>query len=166
MKCELCKQHAAEAAIKQVVDGEERELFVCPSCAQRAAGAMVTSIVELLLGAAIDLQLPDRDTLVCSGCGLSRTEFRKRARVGCARCYETFARELAPMLRDMHSGDQHVGKVPARERINRTRSELETALLEAVRNQRFEEAALLRDRIRTLQAAASPPPPGDGHAAS
>jgi len=166
MKCELCKQHKAETAIKQVVQGEERELFVCQSCAQRAAGTLVTSIVELLLGAAIDLQLPERDTLVCPGCGLSRTEFRQRARVGCARCYETFARELAPMLRDMHSGDQHVGKVPSRERISRTRSELENALKIAIHAQCYEEAAVLRDRLRKLQATVTPPPTGDDHAAS
>ena len=166
MKCELCKKHKAEVAIKQAVDGEERELFVCPSCAQRAAGTLVTSLVEMLLGAAIDLHLPERDPLVCPGCGLSRPEFRKRARVGCARCYETFARELAPMLRDMHSGDHHVGKMPARERVSRTRAELETALKTAIRAQRYEDAAVLRDRLHNLQATGTPPLPGDGHAAS
>ena len=166
MKCELCKKHKAEVAVKQTVDGEERELFVCPSCAQRAAGTLVTSLVEMLLGAAIDLQLPERDPLVCPGCGLSRPEFRKRARVGCARCYETFARELAPMLRDMHSGDHHVGKVPVRERVSRTRVELENALKLAIRTQRYEDAAVLRDRIRNLQATEPTPPPGDAHAAS
>ncbi|MEI8243410.1 MAG: UvrB/UvrC motif-containing protein [bacterium] len=166
MKCELCKLKKAEGAIKQVVDGEERELFVCPSCAQRAAGTLVTSLVEMLLGAAIDLQLPERDPLTCPGCGLSRPEFRKRARVGCARCYETFARELAPMLRDMHSGDHHVGKIPERERASRTRAELETALKSAVQAQRYEDAAILRDRIRNLHAKRPLTPPGDEHAAS
>jgi len=166
MKCELCKQQKAEVAIKQVVDGEERDLFVCPSCAQRAAGTLVTSLVEMLLGAAIDLQLPERDPLVCPGCGLSRPEFRKRARVGCSRCYETFARELAPMLRDMHSGDHHVGKIPSRERVSRTRSDLETALKAAIHDQRYEDAAMLRDRLRNLHATETPPSPGDGHAAS
>ena len=165
MKCEICQQQRAEVAVKQTVDGEERELFVCASCAQRAAGTVVTSLVEMLLGAAIDLQLPERDPLVCPGCGLARPEFRKRARVGCDRCYETFARELAPMLRDMHSGDHHIGKMPARERVSRTREELETALKNAVRAQRFEDAARLRDRICKLQAAETTPPPGDGHAA-
>ena len=166
MKCELCKKHKAEVAVKQVVDGEERELFVCGSCAQRTAGTLVTSLVEMLLGAAIDLQLPERDALVCPGCGLPRSEFRKRARVGCARCYETFARELAPMLRDMHSGDHHVGKVPARERLTRTRSELDVALQTAIREQRYEDAAMLRDRIRNLESAEKTLPPGDSHAAS
>jgi len=166
MKCELCKKQKAEVAIKQVVNGEERELFVCASCGQRAAGTLVTSLVEMLLGAAIDLQLPGRDAMACPSCGLSRAEFRKRGRVGCAGCYETFARELAPMLRDMHSGDHHVGKVPAREHVMRTRAELETELRNAIQAQRYEDAAVLRDRIRNLQATARLPLPGDGHAAS
>jgi protein arginine kinase activator len=166
MKCELCKNKEAASAIKQVVDGEERELFVCPTCAQRAAGPLVTSLVEMLLGAAIDVQLPEFDTLVCAGCGLPRSEFRKRGRVGCATCYETFAREVAPMLRDMHSGDHHVGKVPAREQLNRTRAELEATLKKAIRSQRYEDAAVLRDRLRQLEAGTARTPPGDKHAAS
>jgi protein arginine kinase activator len=158
MKCEMCQQQQAEVAIKQAAtNGEERELYVCRGCAQRSAGKMVASLVEMLLGAAIDLQLPENDTLVCPSCGLTRSEFRKRGRAGCARCYRTFARELAPMLRDLHSGDHHVGKVPARERVSRTRAELKTALRNAVRTQRFEDAAVLRDRLRKL-----PPPPAAG----
>lgn len=156
MKCEICKKKRAEVTIRQVVDQEERELFVCQDCAHRSAGEWVTSLVEMLLGATIDLRIPEREEGVCAGCGMSRAEFRKRTRVGCSRCYETFARELAPMLREMHSGDQHVGKVPAQERRGRERARLEGALKEAVRTQRYEDAALLRDRIRNLEAAAKP----------
>lgn len=164
MKCEICKQEGAEVAIKQSVDGVERELFVCSRCAQRTAGTLVSSLVEMLLGAAVDLELPSRDEATCPGCGLPRTEFRKRARVGCARCYETYARELAPMLRDMHAGDHHVGKLPARERLGRTCTELERALREAVKSQRYEDAALLRDRIRKLNGKTEENPAGGAHA--
>jgi len=166
MKCERCQQHRAEVAIKQVVDGEERELFVCRACAQRTADSLVTSMVELLLGAAIDLHVPARDAHTCPGCGLSGSEFNKRGRVGCARCYETFSRELAPMLRDMHGGDRHVGKVPRREQETRARADLETALRQAVAAQRFEDAAALRDRLRNLPDKNPFPPAGNDHAAS
>ena len=152
MKCDLCKQNEAEVAVKQAIDGQERELLVCPDCARRAAGSLVGSLVELLLGAAVDLHLPARDDPACPGCGLARSAFRKSGRLGCARCYEAFARELAPMLRDMQGGERHVGKFPARERLGRDLAELNRALKEAVREQRFEEAAILRDRIRAAAA--------------
>lgn len=160
MKCELCKQKEAATAVKQVVEGEERELFVCPDCAQRASGPLVTSLVEMLLGAAMDVQMPEFDTVVCPGCGLPRAEFRKRGRVGCATCYETFAREIAPMLRDMQGSDQHVGKVPAREHLRRAREELEAELKKAIRAQRYEDAAVLRDSIRKLREDGKLPPGG------
>jgi protein arginine kinase activator len=179
MKCALCKERPAEVAIKQVMDGAEREMQVCRACAQRAAGKLVGSLVEMLLDAAIDLQVPPREEPSCAGCGLPRAEFRSRQRVGCVRCYETFRRDLAPMLRDMHRGDHHVGKIPARERIGRKRTELEAALRAAIRAQRYEDAAVLRDRLRDLGAAtprekgAAPegeprpaPEPGGDHAAS
>jgi len=167
MKCEICKQQNAEVAIKQTVDGAERELFVCSQCAQRTAGTLVSSLVELLLGAAIDLELQVRDDRVCPGCGLPSAEFRKRARVGCARCYETFERDLAPMLRDMHEGDHHIGKIPERERLGRTRADLEHALKQAIEGQRYEDAAVLRDRIRTLDGPSGGSVAlGDSHAGS
>jgi len=172
MKCEICKQKAAEVAVKQRESGEEHELFVCQDCARKMeskpVATAVNAVVELLLGAAIDLQLPTREEVRCPGCGLGRAELRKRGRVGCAACYETFARDLAPMLRDMHSGDHHVGKLPARERLGRTRAELETSLAEAIKAQRYEEAAKLRDRIRELDGGAAsdkPPAAGGRHAA-
>jgi protein arginine kinase activator len=167
MKCELCKKKEAATAVKQQVEGEERELFVCPDCAKRAAasGPLVTSLVEMLLGAALDVQMPEFDTVICPGCGLPRAEFRKRGRAGCATCYETFAREIAPMLRDMQGSDQHVGKVPAREHLRRAREELESELKKAIRAQRYEDAAVLRDRIRKLLEGGTIPP-GGAHGAA
>ena len=175
MKCGMCKERPAEVTIKQVVDGAECDLAVCRACAQRTAGRLVGSLVEMLLDAAVDLQVPPRDDPACPGCGLPRSEFRSRQRVGCARCYDAFRRDLAPMLRDMHRGDRHVGKMPPHARLGRKRSELEAALRAAIRSQRYEDAAVLRDRLRELGASAPEAPavakppavPGGGeHAAS
>ncbi|MDD5707725.1 MAG: UvrB/UvrC motif-containing protein [Kiritimatiellae bacterium] len=155
MKCELCHQADAEVAIKQAADGQVRELFVCQACARQAHGQSPENLlVELLFGAAFNSGAAEPTESRCPVCGFSRKEYRKRSRLGCAACYEHFARELAPVLRDMHRGSQHAGKVPHREHAAVETERIENDLRQAVETQRFEEAARLRDRLRALRAAA------------
>jgi protein arginine kinase activator len=62
---------------------------------------------------------------------------------------------LAPLLKAMHKGDHHIGKVPTRaahtlvisEKIRQLSAELE----KAVHAEKYEEAAVLRDQIRELE---------------
>ena len=62
-----------------------------------------------------------------------------------------------PMLDGMHKGTRHVGKVPQRaldrqslhERLNR----LETDLNDAIKSERYEEAARYRDEIHQVKQA-------------
>jgi protein arginine kinase activator len=162
MTCEICQQNAAEMAIRQTVPGQERELFVCGACAERGrAAASDGQLVEMLLGADFEVRRANRQDPVCPGCGLTRFAYRQRSRLGCERCYEAFARELQPLLRDMHRGATHAGKVPSRERQDRATAQTEAALRDAVAAQRFEDAARLRDRLRALRKA-GPQPGGAG----
>ena len=171
MKCEICHQAEAETVIRETADGEVRERFVCQGCAGRAGGAAgepdtPSLVVEILLGAA--LSLPEADARgrkrggeqPCPACGMTRQEYRKRSRLGCSGCYDHFVRELQPVLRDMHRGDRHAGKVPDRARHAIARQRLETALAEAVGRQQFEQAARLRDEIRALESAPDAPAAG------
>ena len=152
--CEKCRKNEAEVAVKQTVNQEERQLLLCHACARKTAEKLATSVMEMLLDATLDIggRLSAAPEASCPGCGLTRPEFRKRSRLGCERCYEAFARDIDPMVRDMHRGDRHIGKTPASERLARRLSELETDLRTAVKAQRFEDAAVLRDRIRELKA--------------
>ncbi len=46
----------------------------------------------------------------CPWCGLTRRELYAHGRMGCARCYETFAAEVTQALKQIHGEDEHVGK--------------------------------------------------------
>jgi protein arginine kinase activator len=163
MKCELCHTAEAEMAVRQAVDGEVRELFVCRDCSRKAGGERAENVLmELLFGAAFAAVRGEASESRCPSCGLTRGEYRRRSRLGCAGCYAHFARELAPVLRDMHKGTRHVGKVPRREHGAIERRRLEAALQAAVAAQRFEEAAALRDRLRTLRESGQTTPAAGG----
>ena len=91
---------------------------------------------------------------VCPECGFTLDDFQKVRRFGCGNCYQVFSEELAPMLRGMHKGASHVGKVPEglmkhhfrQQKLDELRSKLELA----ISSESYEEAADLRDEIRAL----------------
>ncbi len=95
-----------------------------------------------------------RITMRCPACGCSREAFEKTGRFGCPECYRAFGPFLSPLLKRMHKGPRHLGKVPssrltpevADDRIK----DLEAALHSAVQAEEYEEAARLRDEMRVL----------------
>ncbi len=101
-------------------------------------------------------RVKNRITIQCPACGCSKEKFEQTGRFGCPECYQAFGPFLAPILRKMHKGLQHVGKIPRRrltpdvieERIRL----LEDELARAVRIEDFENAARLRDRVSSLRS--------------
>lgn len=170
MKCELCHQAEAERAVRKQVDGEEHELYVCHACAgdlsrreaaaperpaaglAAADGAAALPLMGMILDAAFEIvgRAMNLSEPACPVCGITRAEYRKASRLGCPACYEAFAKELDTAVLELHRCLQHVGKSPAKARSAWQRQQLEDALAEAVKGQRYEDAIALRDRIRLL----------------
>lgn len=162
MLCEKCKQRPAKVAIHEHVNGQEKELYVCQTCAKTPLERELASMVEIIFDVALEIgnrtekQRSAAKEPACTVCGMTRQEFRRQERLGCEACYTAFRRDTEAMIRDMHQGKQHQGKMPAREVTVRVRTDLEHALREAVETQRFEDAARLRDRL--AQAPKAPYP--------
>jgi protein arginine kinase activator len=162
MNCELCKEREATVHLTQVIDGSIKKLHLCEECAAKS-GIDVhgpISITDILLGMGIKPKEMEPVAAggaasvverTCPKCHMRRTDFKKTGRFGCGTCYEAFAEELPPLLKAMHRSEQHVGKVPAGEAVRvRAATELaslETALKKAIDDEKYEEAARLRDQI-------------------
>ena len=75
--------------------------------------------------------------------------------MGCPACYEAFKEELEGTIRSIHGNTKHVGRAPARFRQGRERqdklAQLRAQMKEAIANEAFEQAAALRDEIRSLE---------------
>jgi protein arginine kinase activator len=84
-------------------------------------------------------------------------EFRQKGRLGCPRCYEAFRHELMPLLQRIHEAQSHTGRLPATMAEvapapdDRALSDLRRRLEDAVRGERYEEAARLRDELRRAE---------------
>ncbi|MBK8978523.1 MAG: UvrB/UvrC motif-containing protein [Planctomycetes bacterium] len=112
---------------------------------------------------------PRTDT-ACPGCGMTLAAFRERGRLGCPRCYEVFKPHLLRVLERVHDAVAHRGRFPGRAdrrlpdpvRV----ADLHEAMRSAIREERYEEAAKLRDEIRQLEERHAADPGGRSQAAS
>lgn len=158
MKCEICHQNEASVHFKQVFEGAVKEMFVCELCAKTNGfdPKSPMSLTDFLFGIGLEQEnLPaEGDTRICPKCGMRQSDFRKKSRLGCSACYEAFFDEIMPLLMAMHRGVRHVGKVPAIARVSQEISSLQLALDDAVTEQRFEDAAMIRDRLASLKNGA------------
>ena len=93
---------------------------------------------------------------------LRQADFKKTGRLGCSECYVTFAEGLGSLLKAMHKGTEHVGKLPERAQRTIALSQRMRALTEnlqkAVADENYETAASLRDQIKTLESELSNSP--------
>jgi len=170
MKCEMCHKAEAETAIRKGVGGEAQELYVCPACARKEArhepaseplagappggsdGMPPAPLMGMILDAAFEIvgRAMSLSEPACPVCGILRDEYRKRSRLGCPACYTAFAKELETAVFELHRAMQHVGKTPEKAKSAWRRQQIEMALAEAVKGQRYEEAIALRDQLRQL----------------
>jgi protein arginine kinase activator len=159
MNCDVCKQHQATVFLTQIVDGKMQKVNLCESCSKEKGVTDPTgfALADLLLGLGAAQEIERGGTVTkCPACGFSQADFKKTGRLGCAACYETFGEALENLLKGMHKGIEHVGKVPSRlvksmEREHQLK-DLQRELRKAVADENYESAAQIRDQIRVLQA--------------
>ena len=154
MLCEECGIREAQVTVTTVVNGEKNQLRLCRECVKKyqPGGDMSGLLAAILSSMAKAHAASDK---VCSHCGMSLAEFRKGGVLGCAGCYEDFREELKPVLTKIQGRSQHAGRRPRgsgeqEARLTRIR-ELRADMEKAVREERYEDAAELRDRIRALR---------------
>ena len=159
MICEQCSEKDASVHLTQVIDGQVKKLHLCEECAAQLGFEIEEpmSMTNLLLGmdgGAPTVADPELERS-CPKCHMRKSDFRKTGQFGCPSCYEAFEQELTPLLKAMHRGERHLGKVPEREGIRVQASAklegLKRALDKAVTAEQFEEAANLRDQIRDVE---------------
>lgn len=162
MVCDNCGSGDAVIHLTQIVNNEMTTCHLCEKCAaakgletgEASANFPLTDFLAQM-GETGNVPSPASGT-ACSFCGLTFSSFRETGRLGCPHCYASFEGHLRNLLRRIHGGTQHVGKVylppdpTATEREKRLEG-LKRKLQRAVDSEDFERAAELRDQIRNLE---------------
>jgi protein arginine kinase activator len=162
MLCSVCKEREATVHLTQITGEEMQKVDLCEECA-KAKGVndpAAFSFADLVLGLGASQAVAKgtgRKDAACPACGFTQVDFKKSGRLGCPTCYEHFSEGLETLLKSMHKGIRHVGKVPKRYKHLKKASEitdkiksLQRKLGKAIEAEQFERAAELRDEIRAL----------------
>lgn len=173
MKCSHCHKNEANTHVKRIINGKKEEMHLCEECA-RELGVMenfdfepftMDSFFGNLLGAGVSALNSLAGVDRCSYCGSSFNDIVNSGKVGCANCYTHYEDKLAPSIEKIHGRTKHVGKFvtyteeadekspdskvnsdPKKSPLQQLKDELK----EAVKEQRFEDAAVIRDKINNL----------------
>ena len=163
MLCQVCGKKEANVHLTQMLNNEVRKLHLCEQCAAKHGIDVEapSSVSNFLLGLALpDSAKAEKAGRACRQCGMRLAEFKKLSRLGCPACYAAFARELEPLLSGMHKGTRHAGKQPVHHPANFNLpvplEGLRKSLAAAVAAENYEEAARIRDQIRTAQGGPGP----------
>jgi protein arginine kinase activator len=167
MLCTICKEKPATVHLTQIVGDKMQKLDLCEDCAKTKGINDPTSFgladLDLVLGLGASQQLEQAAggvELKCPRCGFTQADFKKSGRLGCPECYVTFAEGLRGLLKTMHKGTRHTGKAPealraTRENAGRMKS-LQAKLAKAIKDENYEQAALVRDEIKQLTGRPAP----------
>jgi protein arginine kinase activator len=114
MKCQSCNENEATVHLTQVVGGNIRKMHYCEACARKEGVALETptSIADLLMSPAGILPSTRSSGAACPKCGMTRADFKKGGRLGCAKCYETFTDDVMVLVQSMQHATLHRGKRP------------------------------------------------------
>lgn len=168
MLCDICHKKTAVISYTEVRDGVSMVRRMCRGCAEIQGMAQdlnqaLSSLSEALAGMIRDIVAEQEDSTNCPHCGTALTDLKKLGRLGCPQCYQTFSASLNPLLRKIHGPNQHLGKrradgSPMAEAGPNQLRELKILLKEAVTREDYEQAAVIRDEIRELEARSADEP--------
>lgn len=160
MLCEKCGKNTATTHIRSVVNGVSKEWHLCAGCAaEEGVGAADNSLSGMLASMFGDVLAmnPSSGQIRCKCCGSTFSDIADKGKAGCPECYKTFYNEFLPYIKRVHGSSKHIGKTPAGiteapVQKAETVEELKAKLSKLVNEEKFEEAAKIRDRIREMEA--------------
>lgn len=163
MYCDECHIRPATVKIQIVRQGQVVERALCPLCGQKYGPGLTAPLATPAPFALLNGLMgppPEAPALPgparCNHCGYPFHQFQQTSMLGCAECYRSFSPQIEVILRRTQGGTvMHGGKNPGRkggkteqrQMLDTLRADLDLA----VKEQRFEDAARLRDEIRARE---------------
>lgn len=169
MFCDRCKKNEATIHLSEVIKDMKSEVHLCENCSREVGlntkiSNFSISLPEMLTFLNVDEVADYKNGRCCPLCGSDFLYYKKDGRLGCPECYNNLADFLEPVLAGYYGDKRHMGKFPIHNdgtdfskkaviKNNNTSSgiaDLQARLELAVSEERYEEAAVLRDRIKEI----------------
>lgn len=162
MLCSKCGMKNASFHYKQISGGQKSELHLCSDCAKELGYIKDTdqpfgfgSILGDFLSSP-KAGIKTSTAYKCPSCSTSLDTVSRTGFLGCDKCYEAFSGTIEAMLSKIQPSTTHKGKFGGADgkKIERdnTVKNLKEELKRAVIDENYEQAAILRDKIKEYES--------------
>ena len=150
MICSNCGKNNASITYKQNINGKKITLNLCDNCAHEIG--IFNSFDDIFSPMILDFEYVLPEEIKCKKCGYTLSKYRSTGLFGCDECYKTFKKEIDEILLKIQGKNRQIKeeKNIKKENINQV-DKLKQELQELVNQEKFEEAAVIRDKIKDLE---------------
>ena len=168
MLCENCGKNEATIKFTQIINGNKIEMMICEECGEKMGITQMNFEMPIdisnFIGEFITDQQDDHflpfntinTDLRCKKCNMTYAEFLNNGKFGCEECYKAFGDKIDILLKRIQASDKYLGrkaKYNAENKVeevkpNNRQEELQKQLKDAIKEERYEDAAKIRDEIR------------------
>jgi protein arginine kinase activator len=154
-ECDGCGTAPATIRVYQTKGADFVELWLCSTCARSLGVEEEAPVFAPTIGELLGSLVGDSATRTCPECGTRFRTIRQTGRAGCPECYRVFHARIEQLLEGKGLTETHQGRYPSRldsyKRLLVDRESLRDELNTAVIEENYEQAALIRDRMRALE---------------
>lgn len=177
MKCQNCGENEANVKYTQVINGVKKEMALCDECSKSLGLQSVDFNIPINFSSFLGQFLEEdnilgnivsQSELKCDKCNMTYDEFMKNGKFGCDNCYIAFSNQVNMILRNLQGNDKHVGRkynlieskneeqidnkqdLVSKNDDNKT-EKLKQDLKKAIKEERYEDAAKIRDEIKKIE---------------
>ncbi len=149
MICDKCGKNEAEVFVEKIINGYKEKYNLCKDCAGSIEATLpfTINISDFLTGLK-SINQQHKTLVSCKNCNMSYDQFEKLGKFGCEHCYNAFEGELPALFKRIHGSDIHVGELHSKKL---KLQELKAQLSESILKEDYENAAILRDKIKEIQ---------------
>ena len=181
MVCDNCGKREANVRYSENINGRKKELHLCEECSKKLGIENMDFNMPIDFSSFFGGLLEDFGTndfmplfnevkqLKCDNCGYTFEDIVNTGKLGCENCYSVFENRLDPIIKKIQGSNKHVGRTgkiidsKISEKINNKDSKtennkdvskvekLQNDLKKAIKEEKYEEAAKIRDEIKKLE---------------
>lgn len=175
MLCQNCGKNEANIRYTQIINGVKSEIALCSNCAKKLGMEGIempdfpinfhSILGDFFNDYAENSLLPSFQTTTvrCKKCGTTYDDFIQTGMFGCSECYDTFGAPIDSLLKNLHGTAKHIGRglgskvkpiktdtSESSEKIEKNKkSDLQKQLEKAINEERYEDAAKIRDKLKS-----------------
>ena len=177
MKCQNCGKNDVTFRYTQVINGVKKEMNLCDKCAKELGFKDINFNMPINFSSFLtdffndynDNLLPSfigSNVSQCKACNTTFDDFINSGEFGCSNCYDLFEDRISPILKNLQGANKHIGrgyrevtKKSEEEKTNKKQvkkeenevEKLQKDLQKAIKDERYEEAAKIRDEIKKIE---------------